>query len=109
MKRLEVGEVLPTCRLAKRYPIDNVQMGSERDTMRCSKLMVEKYNETIFVVVENSVLFHANSTQSTERCTFTRSLLTEGVASLFPALALHLVRLESSGLIQSADVMLRER
>jgi hypothetical protein len=61
------------------------------------------------VVVENSVLFHANSTQSTEGCTVTLSLLTKGVALLFRALALRLVRLESSGLIESADVMLRER
>jgi hypothetical protein len=61
------------------------------------------------VVVETSVLFHANSTQSTERSTVTVSLLTKGAASLFPALALRLLRLESSGLIESADVMLRER
>ena len=61
------------------------------------------------MVVVTSVLFHANSTQSTEGCTVTLSLLIKGVALLFRALALRLLRLESSGLMKSADVMLRER
>jgi hypothetical protein len=47
LKRLKVGEVLPTCRLAKGYSLDNVQTGSESDALSGLRLMVQKYNEKI--------------------------------------------------------------